>query len=360
MTRPARVVIDLAALQHNLSRIRSLAPASKVMAIVKADAYGHGIKRVARSLPTVDAFGVACLEEAEELRMVGITLPILLLEGPYSAAELVRIQVLNLDIAIHHEYQLQMLEYANLSAPVSVWLKIDSGMHRLGFNPADVTTVWQRLKQCKNVAAQPRLMTHFAAANERDNPMTTEQLRIFNNATAGIPAERSLANSAAILAWPATHADWVRPGLLLYGVSPMQNDTAAELGLQPVMSLVSELISVKLLRRGEPVGYGASWRCPVAMPVGIVAAGYADGFPRHAGSGTTIIVNGQRASIIGNTSMDMLAVDLRGINNARVGDPVELWGAQLPIADIAQHAGTIPYELLCGVHKRLEFIERNG
>ena len=358
MTRPARVVIDVAALQHNLSRTRRLAPSSKVMAIVKADAYGHGIERVARSLSATDAFGVACLDEAEQLRLLGITLPILLLEGSYSAAELVRIQVLNLDIAVHHEYQLRMLELATLSAPVKVWLKIDSGMHRLGFHPAEAATVWQRLRQCQNVAVQPRLMTHFAAANERDNTMTGEQLRIFNSATAGIEAERSLANSAAILAWPATHANWVRPGLMLYGVSPLQNETAADLGLRPVMSLVSELISVKLLQRGDPVGYGAGWRCPEAMPVGIVAAGYADGYPRHAGSGTPIIINGQRAGIIGNTSMDMLAVDLRGVSNARVGDPVELWGANLPVEEIAQRAGTIPYELLCAVHKRLDFIEK--
>ena len=360
MTRPARVVIDVAALQHNLSRIRSLAPSSKVMAIVKADAYGHGIERVARSLQDVDAFGVACLDEAEHLRLLGITLPILLLEGAYSAAELVRIQVLDLDIAVHHEYQLRMLEQASLSAPVKVWLKIDSGMHRLGFPPDEVAMIWQRLQQCKNVAFQPRLMTHFAAANERDNTMTAEQLRIFNTATAGTEAQRSLANSAAILAWPATHADWVRPGLMLYGVSPIQNETAADHDLRPVMSLVSELISVRSLQGGEAVGYGASWRCPEAMLIGIVAAGYADGFPRHAGSGTPIIVNGQRACIIGNTSMDMLAVDLRGVSHARVGDPVELWGANLPVEEIAQRAGTIPYELLCGVHKRLDFIEKHG
>ena len=360
MTRPARVVIDLAALQHNLSRIRSLAPVSKVMAIVKADAYGHGIERIARSLPAVDAFGVACLDEAEQLRLLGITHPILLLEGAYSAAELVRIQVLNLDIVVHHEYQLLMLEHASLPSPVKVWLKVDSGMHRLGFHPADVASAWQRLRQCQNVAEWPRLMTHFAAANERDNAMTAEQLRNFNTACGHIKAELSLANSAAILAWPQTHGDWVRPGLMLYGVSPMQNETAAELGLRPVMSLLSELISVKYLQRGESVGYGASWRCPEAMPVGIVAAGYADGFPRHAGTGTPIIINGQRASIIGNTSMDMLAVDLRGVRNARVGDPVELWGAGLPIEEIAQHAGTIPYELLCGVHKRLDFVEKYG
>jgi len=360
MTRPARVVIDIAALHHNLSRIRNTVNSSKVMAIVKADAYGHGIERVALALPSADAFGVACMEEAEQLRFAGITQPVLLLEGPYSMAELTRVQALDLEIVVHHEYQLQMLEQANLIEPIGVWLKIDSGMHRLGFAPEQTDNVWQRLTACKNVVTPPRLMTHFATANEVDSPMTMEQLRIFNSACSHIKAERSLANSAAILGWPETHADWVRPGLMLYGVSPMEDRFAADFDLQPVMSLQSTLISVKQLKRDDPVGYGASWRCPEDMLIGIVAAGYADGFPRHAKSGTPIIVNGQRTGIIGNTSMDMLAVDLRHIHNAAVGDPVELWGPQLPVEEVARHAGTIPYELLCGVHKRLDSIEKHG
>lgn len=360
MTRPARVVIDLAALHHNLSRIRQFAPASRIMAIVKADAYGHGLERIAQALPTVDAFGVACLEEAEQLRFSGITQPILLLEGPYTAEELNQVQMLELDIVVHHENQLQMLEQARLPSPVNVWLKIDSGMHRLGFSPAGTDSAWQRLLNCGNAVTPPRLMTHFACANEPDNPMTEEQLRVFNDACGHIPAQRTLANSAAIVAWPASHADWVRPGLMLYGVAPIQDKTAADLDLLPVMSLESELISVKQLQRGDPVGYGADWRCPQTMPIGIVAAGYADGFPRHATSGTPIVVNSRRASIIGNTSMDMLAVDLRQVPEAQVGDPVQLWGAQLPVEEVALHAGTIPYELLCGVHKRLDYVVRNG
>jgi len=360
MTRPARVVIDLAALQHNLSRIRSLARACNVMAIVKADAYGHGIERIARSLVDVDGFGVACLEEAEQLRTAGIARPVLLLEGPYAADELKRVQSLGLEMVVHHEYQLRMLEQARLPGPVKVWLKIDSGMHRLGFDLTEAVSAWQRLRDCRNVLPRPRLMTHFAAANERDNSMTAEQSRKFDEVCGHIDAERSLANSAAIIAWPDSHADWVRPGLMLYGVSPMQHETAAELGLRPVMSLTSELISVRNLQQGDPVGYGASWRCPQAMPVGIVAAGYADGFPRHAGSGTPIMVNGRKACVVGNVSMDLLAVDLRAVPQSRIGDPVELWGSNLPVEEIAQHAGTIPYELLCGVHKRLVFIEKYG
>lgn len=358
MTRPARVVIDIAALHHNLSCIKKIAPASKVMAIVKADAYGHGIERVASALSSVDAFGVACLEEAEQLRFTGITKPVLLLEGPYSEAELNQVNILGLEIVVHCEQQLLMLEKSQLQSPVTVWMKIDSGMHRLGFMPEDVRQAWQRLEACENVADHTRLMSHFANASDRADPMTMEQLKLFNQACMDIVAEKSLANSAAILTFPQTHYDWIRPGIMLYGVSPMDDSTSADHGLRPVMSLVSELISVKRLKRGDTVGYGASWRCPEDMPIGIVATGYGDGFPRHAGTGTPILIKNQRTTIIGNTSMDMLAVDLRPIPEATVGDPAELWGESLMIEEVARHAGTVPYELLCGVHKRILFIEK--
>lgn len=357
MTRPARVVIDLAALQSNLCRVRELAPGRKVMAIVKADAYGHGLVRIASALSSVDAFGVACLEEAEQLREAGIQQPVILLEGPYTASELPGIQQLGLDIVVHHKSQLDMLKQAQLAAPIKVWLKIDSGMHRLGFEPESLASVRQALHQYASVARPVNLMSHLATANERDNPMTQRQLQTFRLACHGLQAEKSIANSAAIIAWPESHADWVRPGLMLYGVSPLQDATAAAHGLVPVMTLRSELISVKSLLEGDSVGYGASWRCPEDMSIGIVAAGYGDGFPRHANSGSPVLVNGKRASIIGHASMDMLTVDLRSQADAKVGDPVELWGANLPIEEVAQHAGTIPYELLCGVHKRLSFIE---
>ena len=203
-------------------------------------------------------------------------------------------------------------------------------------------------------------MTHLAVANEADNPMTRAQLQEFTLACADYRAERSIANSAAIVGSPDSHADWVRPGLMLYGVSPIEDSIASDVELRPVMSLESQLISVKKLKKGEPVGYGAGWRCPSDTTIGIVAAGYGDGFPRHAQSGTPTMVNGQRASIIGNASMDMLTVDLSAQPQARVGDPVELWGPDLAIEEVAMYAGTIPYELLCGVHKRLAFVEKNG
>lgn len=358
MTRPARVIVDLDALRHNLSRVRALAPAARVMAIVKADAYGHGLERVARALGMADAFGVACLEEAEQLHASGIHCPVVLLEGPFSGTELQAISRLGLEVVIHHPFQLELLERTRVPRPVRTWLKIDSGMHRLGFDPAAVPDAWARLHACRCVLSPPRLMTHLARAGVPGDPMTAGQLRAFETACGGLAGERSIANSAAIVAFPASHAQWVRPGLMLYGVCPIEGASAAEHGLRPAMTLCSELISIRQVKKGEPVGYGASWRCPEDMTVGVVAAGYGDGFPRHASSGTPILVNGTRCAIAGFASMDMLTVDLRPAPGANIGDRVELWGRSLPIEDIARHAGTVPYELLCGVHKqRLTFIE---
>jgi alanine racemase len=358
MTRPSRVVIDKQALKHNLQRVRELDPHSKIMAIIKADAYGHGLVRVANTLSDADAFGVACLEEAEQLRSASITTPIVLLEGPHKAVDLTSIVQLQLEIVIHNEFQLDILEQATLDKPLQVWVKIDTGMHRLGFPLDNVINILKRIAQCKNIKPSFRLMTHLATANEQNNPLTQQQLENFKQACDGLEAEKTIANSAAVIGFPETHADWNRPGLMLYGVSPMADRHAHELRLKPVMTLESELISIQKLKKGEPVGYGATWRCPEDMPVGVVAAGYGDGFPRHAKSGTPVLVNDVRCSLIGRASMDMLTIDLRNQPQAKVGDRVVLWGESLPVEEIARHADTIPYELLCGVHKRLEFIER--
>ena len=296
-------------------------------------------------------------EEARELRESGIEHPIILLEGPYTANELIEVDQLGLEIVIHEINQVGMLEQVELSQPVSIWLKIDTGMHRLGFLPEEIESVWQKLKQCNGVAENIRLMTHLALANERSNSMTTKQLECFQKVCADLNAEKTIANSAGILVFPESHVDWVRPGLMLYGVSPLADSEGANEELQAVMTLESKLISVKQLQAGESVGYGASWCCPEDMQVGVVAAGYGDGYPRHAPSGTPVLVNGKRVSLIGHASMDMLTVDLRSQPNAKAGDPVVLWGNGLPVEEIAQHARTIPYELLCAVHKRLEFIE---
>ena len=354
MSRPAKVVINLPALRHNFSRIRTIAPDSRVMAIVKADAYGHGLVRIAQSLEQADAFGVACLEEARELRQAEIKQHIILLEGPYSGEELTEISQLGLDMVVHDLSQVEMLEQNQLNKPICIWLKLDTGMHRLGFSPDLASEVLARLKQSACVK-EIRLMTHLASANNREDPMTREQIHCFSQFNKNMSLEKTIANSAAILAFPDAHVDWVRPGIMLYGVSPFANSNGPQEGLKPVMTLKSRLITVKALKTGEPVGYGATWRCPEDMSVGVVAAGYGDGYPRHAESGTPVLVNGKRVELIGRASMDMLTVDLRSQPQAKTGDPVVLWGEGLPVEEIAKHAGTIPYEMLCAVHKRLEF-----
>jgi alanine racemase len=357
MSRPASVTINLSALRHNLARVRQLAKDSRVMAIIKADAYGHGLIRAASHLADADAFGVACMEEARELRHADINKRIMLLEGPYSGEELAEISDLDLEIMVHDPSQLEMLENTRVKKPLVAWMKIDTGMHRLGFLPEQVESAWARLQSCPAIDPKVHLATHLAVATERDNPMTEQQIETFADLTADKDTPKSIANSAGVLAFPESHADWVRPGIMLYGISPMSDSTARDEQLQPVMTLHTRLIAVKTLKKNECVGYGATWRCPEDMPVGIVAAGYGDGYPRHAPSGTPVLVNGQRVTLIGRASMDMLNVDLRQYPAAKVGDPVVLWGDGLPVEEVANHAGTIPYELLCGVHKRLRLIE---
>jgi len=359
MTRPSRVIIDIKALEHNFSRIKELVHNSKIMAIIKADAYGHGIVRVAKTLRDADAFGVACLEEAEQLRIASITTPIILLEGPYKPNDLSLIIKLNLEVVIHNEYQLELLEKSKIDGPIKVWLKIDTGMHRLGFSVDKTEEMLRRLMLCRNINSTPILMSHLATANEKNHALTYQQLDTFREISKIVNIEKTIANSAAVINFPDVHFDWVRPGLMLYGVSPLINSCGHDHGLKSVMTLESEIISIQYLSKGEPVGYGATWRCPENMPVGIIAAGYGDGFPRHAKSGTPILVNNIRCPLIGRASMDMLTIDLRNQSNAKIGDRVVLWGGSLPIEEIATYAETIPYELLCGVHKRLQFVEYN-
>ncbi len=349
--------IDLAALRHNLRRVREAAAGKHIMAIIKADAYGHGLLRIARALsPGVDGLGVARLEEAVRLRDAGITHPITLLEGFLEAAELAVISERRLNVVVHRSDQIAILAQTSLAQPLGVWLKVDTGMHRLGIAPAEAESAWRRLQSCP--AAEPLgLMTHLANADDRSDAYTLQQLQCFNQATAAISAPRSIANSAGILGWPASHADSVRPGVMLYGVSPFSGGIGEQEKLQPVMTLCSRLIAVNSLHKGDAVGYGGSWVCPEDMPVGVVAAGYGDGYPRHAESGTPLLVNGRRVPLIGRVSMDMITVDLRSQPQARVGDPVVLWGKGLPVEEIARYASTIPYELLCGVARRVEFVE---
>ncbi|ALG66924.1 alanine racemase [Beggiatoa leptomitoformis] len=357
MTRPTQAIIYSSALRANVQRIRELAPQQKVIAVLKADGYGHGAVRVANVLATlVDAFAVCSLDEALVLRHAGITTPILLLEGFFSVDELPIIAAQQLETVVHTQWQIEHILASQL--PVKVWLKVDTGMHRLGFLPEETEAIWKRLNQCDTLLKPVPLMSHLSCADERQNKTTIEQLSVFNELLRRISTEASFANSAGILAWQATHCDWVRPGIMLYGVSPFPDTVAKDEGLQSVMQLQSALISVKQYRKGDSIGYGATWRCPQSMPVGVVAVGYADGYPRHAPSGTPVLVNGRRVPLIGRVSMDMLAVDLRSQPNAKVGDVVVLWGRNLPIEEIATLAGTIPYQLLCNVSQRVPRIER--
>ena len=354
MSRATTVRLDLGALVHNLQRARAAAPDQRVAAAVKADGYGHGLVRVARALTDADALAVASVEEAQILRRAGLQQRILLLEGVFEAAELSRCAQYDLNIAIHHPEQVRMLETARLDRPLRVWLKIDTGMHRLGLEPGAAPAVFRRLMHCPSVASAIGLMSHLARADERDCDFTLQQLQVFEKAAAGLPGARSLANSAGILGWPQTHFDWVRPGIMLYGASPFVGRLAADEDLRPVMTFQTRLISVKRLRQGDPVGYGGTWVCPEDMDMGVAAVGYGDGYPRHAPSGTPVLVNGREAALIGRVSMDMITVDLRQHPEAKIGDPVVLWGQGLPVERIAQAAGTISYVLMCGITARVK------
>jgi len=357
MSRAARVVINFEALRHNLQRARAANPEAKQFPVIKADAYGHGLLPVAQALTGADGFAVASLEEALVLREAGINQPILLLEGFFHTDELSEIRQYQLDIVVHHAAQLQGLEdlakQQDISRPVNVWLKVDTGMHRLGFAPDEVADVWQRLIACSAVARSPRLMTHLACADDFHSPATRQQIDCFNRVLPNVQTGRSIANSAGILGWMPSHADIDRPGIMLYGISPFLNETGADRRLRPVMTLRSELIAINSCQTGDAIGYGGTWICPGDMSVGVVAMGYGDGYPRHAPAGTPVLVNGVEVPLIGRVSMDMISVDLRELSDVQVGDEVVLWGEGLPAEIVAHAAGTIAYELFCNVTARV-------
>ena len=350
-----QAVIDLTACRHNLSVAKQAAPESKYLAIIKANAYGHGIVQIAQALSEADAFGVARIDEAIQLREADITAPILLLEGFTSERELSLVHEYQLDSVIHNENQLLLLEQSKDKA-ITVWLKIDTGMHRLGFDPNDVKNVIQRLAQCPDVNQPVKLMTHLANADDKNDVKTLKQIEVFyQSIDSQSTNETSIANSAGILGWPQSHVSWNRPGIMLYGVSPFINSCSNEHNLKPVMTLSSRLIGVKKIDKGETIGYGGTYVCDKDTIVGIVAIGYGDGYPRHAKTGTPVLVNGIRCPLIGRVSMDMICVDLSEQESAQVNDPVVLWGNGLPIEEIAESADTIAYELLCGVTNRVNF-----
>ncbi len=363
MARPTSATIHADALRHNLSRVRALAPHSRVMAMVKADGYGHGLERVARALGAADAFGVASLSDAERLRSAGISQPILLLSGFDQPADIERIRQLGVDTAVHHASQLEMLEQCGAGDPIRCWLKLDTGMHRLGFAPEDVRGAHARLVAIPGVVGEIVFMNHFASSEEfgtasSDGHATREQMRVFAEATAGLDGARSLANSAAVLGWPDAHAQWVRPGGALYGISVVEGRTGADFGLRAAMTLSTRLIAVNRIRKGERIGYAGTWECPEDMPVGVAAIGYGDGYPRAAPAGTPVLVGGRSTQVIGRVSMDLMTIDLRGVADARVGSSVTLWGPDLPVERIAAAAGTIGYELTCSVTRRVRVVEQ--
>ncbi|ADN77507.1 alanine racemase [Ferrimonas balearica DSM 9799] len=346
--------IRRSALNHNLQRLRALAPNSKLMAVVKANAYGHGLIRLASWMSDVDGFGLARIEEALALRESGSQARLVLLEGVFSAEDLEQAAQHELDVVIHDAEQVRLLEHTPLSQPLTIWLKIDTGMHRLGVTAEQFSALYQRLCQCDNVRTPPNLMTHFSVADELENPETVRQIQRFNQLAQNLPGEKALSNSAGTLSWPSAHGDWVRPGLALYGVNPMIGGRAEQFDLKPVMTMRSKVLAVRELKAGEPVGYGQTWRSSRDTRIAVIAMGYGDGYPRHAVSGTPVLINGQRYPLAGRISMDMLTVEV-GEAPVQVGDDVVLWGDGLPVEEIAECAGTIPYELLCSTTARVQY-----
>lgn len=349
--------IDLAAIRYNLDVVRKQAPKSKIMAVIKANAYGHGMARVANALANADAFAVARVDEGVRLRQSGVDQRVTVLQGFSSEKELQDIAGSRLEAVIHSAYQLDLIENWQGNSSLTVWLKIDTGMNRLGFKAKEVAEVYLRLKQCPKVEYPINFITHLASADDKISRFTAQQIELFNEVTAGFDGERSIGNSAGVLAWQEAVSDWVRPGIMLYGISPFPDSTGPDFGLKPVMSLYSKLIAVKPLEQGETVGYGNSWVCRTPTLLGVVAIGYGDGYPRYAKPGTPVLVHGQRVPLIGRVSMDMMTVDLTTQPSAKPGDLVTLWGASLPIEEIARCADTIPYTLVCGVTQRVQLVE---
>jgi alanine racemase len=353
MARPIFAQVNLAALAANLAKARELAPRAQVLAVVKADAYGHGLVRVLPALADADGLALLELDAAVRLREARYSRRILLLEGFFEPRELDDIAGARIAVAVHHPEQVAMLERAVLARPLEVFVKVNSGMNRLGLRPADVAAVCERLSRAPSVAAL-RLMTHFARADEEDG--LADALATFEAACRDLPYPRSLANSAGVVRYAEVGGDVVRPGIMLYGATPFAYHSAESLGLQPVMTLRSQLIAVRELAPGDSVGYGATYTATHPHRLGVVACGYADGYPRHAPNGTPVLVGGRRARIAGRVSMDMITVDLTDVPDAQVGSPVVLWGEGLPVDEVASAAGTVGYELLCALAPRVPVV----
>ncbi len=355
MTPMVSAAIDSEALRHNLQAVRQWAPRSRVMAVIKANAYGHGLIAVARALAdATDAFAVARVDEGLALRAAGITTATVLLEGVFDREQLDAAAAARFELVVHTVEQIDLLRAAAAGERFKVWLKLDSGMNRLGFKEPGFSAAHAALSELGAVHSPVNLFTHLASADDPELSTTSEQLARFDAATRFLPGERSIANSAGMLSFAKAQADWVRPGLLLYGVSPIAGTIGADYGLRPVMTLRSQVIAVKDLAAGERVGYGGDWTAARPTRLAVAAVGYGDGYPRSLGAGTPVLVNGERAGLAGKVSMDMIGIDVTDLQRTpQQGDPVLLWGEGLPVEEIAVWANTIPYELLCGISQRV-------
>lgn len=358
MIPAAYAVLDGAAAAHNLAVVKRYAANAKIMAVIKANGYGHGAVRMAHALQAVDAFAVARVDEGVRLRNAGIRQRIAVLEGFTCQEELDELVAHQLEAVVHSHEQITLLENSLGQGVCPVWLKVDTGMNRLGFKPAEFADSYQRLVQTAFIKQPIHLMTHLSSADAPHDDTTRQQIQRFTETVGHLPNPRSIANSAGILAWPEAICDWVRPGVMLYGISPFADSTGKQLGLTPVMSLHSRLIAVKSLAVGDKVGYAGSWICQQATTLGVVAIGYGDGYPRYAKAGTPVLVNGQRVPLIGRVSMDMITVDLASQPHAKPGDAVTLWGDGLAVEEIALCADTIPYTLVCGITARVQIVEK--
>lgn len=357
---PVVAEISKSSLKHNLQRVRELAPQSKVLAMVKANAYGHDAIGVAQTLKQVDALGVARINEAIVLANAGITTPIVLMEGCFDQAELELAISKQFEIVVQNSQQLdQLLAATNLKSPVKVWLKLETGMHRVGVPAELASEMIEQLQACVHVDSELTLVSHFACADEPEHPCNEQQLAVFNRISQGLDVKRSCANSAATLALAQSHFDWVRPGLMLYGNSPLLGKSSADCGLKPAMTMKSQVIAVNDIEAGGIVGYGANWTAKQSSKIAVVAMGYGDGYPRHAKNGTPILINGKRYPMVGRVSMDMLTVDVGLESDVKIGDPVVLWGPELPAEEVAEFADTISYEMFCNLANRVKrvFVE---
>jgi len=353
MARRCTASINLSAIKENYLYAKSLAPSSKAIAIIKADAYGHGAIEVAKKLDEVaDAYGVSCIEEALELLNSGIDkTPILLLEGVFEESELVLVAKHSLIVTVCNSIQLQWLLDADLNKPIDVFVKYDSGMGRLGFQDDSFIQAINLLEESKNIG-EITLMTHFSSADDPESTLTTKQIRNFDNTLYAEKYPGSLANSAAILKWSESHRDYVRPGIMLYGSSPF-SDAKYQKNLIPAMTLSSDLISIKNLKKGQEIGYGARFICPHDMQIGVVAIGYADGYSRHAKDGTPVYINDTRTRVVGRVSMDMITIDITDVPNPEIGDRVELFGENVSVDEVAEYCNTISYEIFTKITRRV-------